>query len=66
MEETIQELIDMSIEVGISDPSAMNFCVSDGKTVIATRFINHPTKVIHNKLYSCVADGLRAEVIPLW
>lgn len=45
MEETIRTLVQLSLEQKIEEPSTMNFCVSDGKTVIATRYINHPTQV---------------------
>lgn len=44
MEETIRTLVQLSLEQKIEEPSTMNFCVSDGKTVIATRYINHPTQ----------------------
>ncbi|KAJ3479609.1 hypothetical protein NLI96_g8943 [Meripilus lineatus] len=40
MYETIQALNEMTEEVGATEPSLMNFCVTDGESVIATRYIN--------------------------
>lgn len=40
MVETIQSINTMTEDVNASEPSLMNFCVTDGETVVATRYIN--------------------------
>ncbi|KAJ3720033.1 N-terminal nucleophile aminohydrolase [Lentinula raphanica] len=40
---TIASLNDYAEEAGITEPSLMNFCVTDGETVIATRYISSKT-----------------------
>ncbi len=41
---TIQQLNVWSDEAGITEPSYCNFPVTDGKTVIATRYVSDPSK----------------------
>jgi len=41
---TIKCLSEWSKEYQTEEPSTMNFVVTDGNTVVATRFIDHPTK----------------------
>ncbi|KAJ7900299.1 N-terminal nucleophile aminohydrolase [Mycena olivaceomarginata] len=40
MLETIASLNDFAEAVGVTEPSLMNFCVTDGDTVVATRYIS--------------------------
>lgn len=40
---TIQSINEWSEEAGIKEPSLLNFCVTDGKTIIATRYITSAT-----------------------
>ncbi|KAI0082288.1 N-terminal nucleophile aminohydrolase [Panus rudis PR-1116 ss-1] len=40
MLETIQHINEMTEAVNATEPSLMNFCVTDGESVIATRYIN--------------------------
>ncbi|KAK7064263.1 Phosphoacetylglucosamine mutase [Favolaschia claudopus] len=40
MLDTIATMNDLAEAVGITEPSLMNFCVTDGDTVIATRYIS--------------------------
>ncbi|KAF9270111.1 glutamine amidotransferase [Marasmius fiardii PR-910] len=41
---TISTLNDFAESAGITEPSLMNFCVTDGETVIATRYISSRTE----------------------
>jgi len=50
MEETIQTLITWNQELNIVCPSHMNFAISDGKSVIATRY-THPRTAAAVSLY---------------
>ncbi|PIL31887.1 hypothetical protein GSI_06591 [Ganoderma sinense ZZ0214-1] len=43
MLETIAHINALTEEYGITEPSLMNFCVSDGETVVATRYISSRT-----------------------
>ncbi|KIK60983.1 hypothetical protein GYMLUDRAFT_43517 [Collybiopsis luxurians FD-317 M1] len=43
MFQTIASLNQYAEEAGITEPSLMNFCVTDGETVIATRYISSKT-----------------------
>ncbi|KIY71003.1 N-terminal nucleophile aminohydrolase [Cylindrobasidium torrendii FP15055 ss-10] len=43
MTETIAQLNAYSDAAGITEPSLMNFCVTDGNTIIATRYISSRT-----------------------
>ncbi|KAJ7596987.1 N-terminal nucleophile aminohydrolase [Mycena floridula] len=40
MLETIASLNELAESLGITEPSLMNFCVTDGETVVATRYIS--------------------------
>lgn len=40
MLDTISALNNLADEAGIVEPSLMNFCVTDGESVIATRYIS--------------------------
>lgn len=37
---TIESINDWHDEVGVSEPSLLNFCVTDGQSIIATRYIS--------------------------
>lgn len=41
---TISELNKMSKEADVKDPSLLNFCVTDGKSVVCTRYISSKTE----------------------
>ncbi|KAI0801184.1 N-terminal nucleophile aminohydrolase [Fomes fomentarius] len=43
MSDTIAHINELSEEYGITEPSLMNFCVTDGDTVVATRYISSRT-----------------------
>ncbi|KAE9392779.1 N-terminal nucleophile aminohydrolase [Gymnopus androsaceus JB14] len=43
MSETIASLNQYAEEAGVTEPSLMNFCVTDGETVIATRYVSSKT-----------------------
>ncbi|TFK93505.1 N-terminal nucleophile aminohydrolase [Polyporus arcularius HHB13444] len=43
MQDTIAHINALSEEFGITEPSLMNFCVTDGETVVATRYISSRT-----------------------
>ncbi|KAI0756909.1 N-terminal nucleophile aminohydrolase [Daedaleopsis nitida] len=43
MLETIAHINALTEEYGITEPSLMNFCVTDGQTVVATRYISSRT-----------------------
>jgi hypothetical protein len=43
MMKTISSLNAFAAEAGITEPSLMNFCITDGQTVIATRYISSRT-----------------------
>ncbi|KAI0815033.1 nucleophile aminohydrolase [Irpex lacteus] len=40
MQDTIAHLNEMADEAGITEPSLLNFCVTDGESVVATRYIS--------------------------
>ncbi|KAI0348565.1 N-terminal nucleophile aminohydrolase [Trametopsis cervina] len=40
MQETIASINEMTEDAGITEPSLMNFCVTDGESVVATRYIS--------------------------
>lgn len=42
MNETIRQLVQLKESVGITEPSSMNFCVTDGRSVVAARCRSHP------------------------
>ena len=44
MLETISSINEYTESAGITEPSLMNFCVTDGETVIATRYISSRTE----------------------
>lgn len=43
MVETISGLNQLAAEVGVAEPSLMNFCVTDGESVVVTRYVNSRT-----------------------
>lgn len=43
MLDTIKTLNSLTQDAGIIEPSLMNFCVTDGETVVATRYISSKT-----------------------
>ena len=43
MLDTIETLNSLARDAGITEPSLMNFCVTDGETVVATRYISSKT-----------------------
>jgi len=43
MLDTIKTLNSLTRNAGIAEPSLMNFCVTDGETVVATRYISSKT-----------------------
>jgi len=42
MQATIRQLTDWSEEAGITEPSYFNFAVTDGQSVVATRYVSDP------------------------
>jgi glutamine amidotransferase len=60
MVETIRRLEKMSRAAGITDPSRYNFALTDGHSVVATRYTTDPTSLPHT-LY--VAKGQRFESV---
>ncbi|GAW06118.1 glutamine amidotransferase [Lentinula edodes] len=52
MFKTIASLNHYAEEAGITEPSLMNFCVTDGETVIATRYISSKTDEAASLWYS--------------
>lgn len=52
MMKTIRTINDLSKEAGITGPSLMNFVVSDGHTVIATRYISSRTSEASSLFFS--------------
>ncbi|WRT67102.1 uncharacterized protein IL334_004068 [Kwoniella shivajii] len=52
MKETIQFINKLSKEAGITGPSLMNFVVTDGETVVATRYISSRTSEASSLFFS--------------
>jgi predicted glutamine amidotransferase len=40
MLDTIKSLNEMAAKAGVKEPSLMNFCVTDGRSVVATRYVS--------------------------
>jgi glutamine amidotransferase len=59
MLKTIALLNQWAIEAGVSEPSFLNFAVTDGRTAICTRYINHKTKEAASLYFS---SGSRFEM----
>lgn len=49
---TINKLLDMQKAAGVEGASSLNFAVTDGRSIIATRFRNHPTEEPPSLYYS--------------
>ncbi|POY73219.1 hypothetical protein BMF94_3552, partial [Rhodotorula taiwanensis] len=49
---TVQLLTKYTNDVGASDPSLLNFCVSDGSSVVATRYITSATEEAASLFFS--------------
>jgi hypothetical protein len=43
MLETIKKIRELCIQAGVSEPSLLNFAVTDGQSVVATRYVNSST-----------------------
>jgi glutamine amidotransferase len=56
MLETISTLNDFAEETNITEPSLMNFCVTDGESVIATRYISSRQDEAASLWYSSGTD----------
>ncbi|KAG8815244.1 hypothetical protein FRC18_001598 [Serendipita sp. 400] len=52
MLDTIQTLNSLAKKHGITDPSLLNFCVADGQTVVATRYVSSSTQEAASLYYS--------------
>ncbi|GJN90217.1 hypothetical protein Rhopal_003216-T1 [Rhodotorula paludigena] len=52
MLDTVQLLTKYTKEAGASDPSLMNFCISDGTSVVATRYITSATEEAASLFFS--------------
>lgn len=52
MLETISTLNSLTRNAGITEPSLLNFCVTDGETVVATRYISSKVEEAASLYYS--------------
>eukprot|EP00743_Colponemidia_sp_Colp-15_P005046 GILK01005433.1.p1 GENE.GILK01005433.1~~GILK01005433.1.p1 ORF type:complete len:300 (-),score=34.18 GILK01005433.1:182-1081(-) len=59
MLKTLKVINEMSAEANITEPSLLNFAVSDGKTIIATRYVNNDKADAASLYYS---SGTKFEV----
>jgi predicted glutamine amidotransferase len=52
MLDTIAKLNSFAQEAGVDEPSLMNFCITDGETVVATRYISSKKQEAASLYYS--------------
>lgn len=65
MLETIATLNMLAEEAGITEPSLMNFCITDGESVVASRYISSRKDEAASlvRLWSCAVFFFTAEQI---
>lgn len=63
LEETLREIVQIKELHGLTEPSYFNLCVTDGKSIVATRYVTHQDHdaltLYHSKggKYECQDDG---------